>query len=137
MNNYSFTISAISVFTRRKCIRVTEMAFVFVAIFECGRPTFISKKALYTQTVRQECLDGLKLQAEWTIGLTYKPEPKPANRVAIIAGRMRRAGFIKVQEYGYSVSAKLPVDEFDRTIALQVAKENGWNVVGASVEALV
>ena len=65
----NFTTYAVSSFTRRNCIRFTEMAYVIVAVFDSGRPQFISKKALHAFVVRQECLNDGKLQAEWKIGV--------------------------------------------------------------------
>lgn len=138
MNN--FTIVAISDFTDRKCIRFTEMAFVLVAVFDSGRPTFISKKKLYERVVRQECLDGEKLQQEWSIGLTYKPVVREVSTEAItkvIAYRLRRARFEYVAEYGHSVTGRLPKDSIDREIAFQIAKDSGWAIIGDRVEVSV
>ena len=129
MTHSSFTAQAITAFTKRQCIRFTELAYVVVAVFAEGRPQFISKKALYEYTVRQECRNGARLSAEWSVGLTYKPQPCKID-TAVIAKRVERAGFQFVTVYGREVTARLPKDEFDAEVARQIAKENGWTLNG-------
>lgn len=131
----SFTATAITAYTKRQCIRFTELAYVVVAVFTEGRPQFISKKKLYEFTVCQECRNGAKLQAEWEVGLTYRP----AHRINsdVIANRIRRAGFEFVTTYGREVTARLPKDEFDAAVARQIAKENGWDLNGSCLSVAV
>ena len=126
------TATAITAYTGRTCIRYTEMAYVVVAVFSEGRPQFISKRKLYERTVRQEIADGRKLQAEWNIGLTFKPQPRKVD-TAVIAKRVERAGFEFITVYGREVTARLPKDEFAATVARQIAKENGWALNGNSL----
>lgn len=113
------------------------MAFVLVAVFDSGRPTFVSKKKLYQRVVRQECRNGLLLSQEWSIGLTYKVVAQEKVTTKVIASRIRRARFEYVTEYPYSVTAVLPKDECDRQVSIQIAKESGWTLIGDRVEVSV
>lgn len=132
----TFTASAISQFTRRHCIRFTEMAYVIVAVFESGRPMFVSKKALHSYVVRQECRNDGKLQAEWRIGVLAGVAKKESGiSLEVLVKRVRRAGFNLPEIKGNQVIALIPRDEFDRVVALQCAKENGWEIKNGQVFA--
>lgn len=122
----TFTAQVISKYTKRNCIRFTEMAYVLVAVFDCGRPQFVSKRKLYERVVCQECRDGAKLQAEWSIGLTFRPEPRKIDRLAVIEKRVARAGFTNVRRRGNAIVGDVPRSFAD--VALQVAKEQGWRI---------
>ena len=129
----NFTTYAISRFTKRHCIRFTEMAYVIVAVFDSGKPCFISKKRLYCSVVTQECLEGRKLQAEWKIGEFAGTEPKN-NTVSldIIKRRVERAGFEDVAIQGDRVVGTLPSDG---VVAAHIAKTQGWEIAGDQVFA--
>lgn len=127
----NFTTYAVSSFTRRNCIRFTEMAYVIVAVFDSGRPQFISKKELHGHVVRQECRNDGKLQAEWKIGVLAGVAKKESGiSIDVLVKRVRRAGFEAPQVENGKVIGFLPSDEFDARIAKQVAKEEGWIIKG-------
>lgn len=129
----SSTAYQISVLTGRKCIRYTELAFVIVAVFESGRPQFISKKALVNSAFRANIEAGARMTAEWTMPLEDK-RPHIRDRAATIQRRMSRAGLerIVILPNGH-VIGYLPTDEFDREVALRIAKDERWQVEGKKV----
>lgn len=128
----NFTTYAISSFTHRHCVRFTEMAFVVVAIFDAGRPQFISKKKLHEFVCRQECLNGAKLQTEWKIG--QKPQITSAD-LSVIAKRLEKAGFERIEIESDRVVGMVPGNKSDQIIALQIAKESNWRIQGHFVVA--
>lgn len=110
----TFTTYAVSLFTNRHCIRFTEMAYVIVAVFESGRPQFISKKKLHQFVVRRECRNDGKLQAEWKIGvLAGVSKQDDSIPVEVFVKRLRRAGLVGVGIVGSAVYGSLPSDEMD------------------------
>lgn len=132
----NFTTYAVSSFTNRNCIRFTEMAYVIVAVFDSGRPKFISKKELHGHVVRQECRNDGKLQAEWKIGALAGVAKKESGiSMNVLVKRVCRAGFQLPEIKGNQVIALIPRDDFDRVVALQCAKENGWEIKNGQVFA--
>ena len=133
---HNFTTYAISVYTNRHCLRFTELAYVVVAVFDSGRPEFISKRKLHKFTICQECKNDGKLQAEWKIGIltaqSFGQVKKPLS-LKTIERRVRSAGFDFVETKGTQVKGVVPSKAFERTVALQCAKENGWSIVGNHV----
>jgi len=121
------TLHYITKLTGRKAIRFTEMRYVVVAVFESGRPSFVSKAKL-TQLAQQANADdreALALLGEWKI----KGSNPRVNRLQVLEKRIRRAGFVNIAVYpAGEVTAQLPADEFDAVVARQVAKENGWEL---------
>ena len=51
--------------------------------------------------------------------------------------RLKRAGCTNAVIGKCAIKAALPTDEFDRKVAKQCAKENGWEIRGNSVFALL
>lgn len=130
----SFTTYAISSFTNRNCIRFVELPYVIVAVFDQGRACFISKRKLHQFVVRQECRNDGRLQAEWKIGALAEVEKKTsAPSLDVVQKRVRRAGFTAVQIEGDRVVGCLPRDNFDRGVAIQIAKENNWTIQNGQV----
>ena len=131
----TFTAYAVTQFAGRKCVRWTELADVICAVFESGRPQFISKRKLHADAVRRECRNDGRLQAEWKLGKMAQVQTKVSPNLNIVERRVQRAGFESVRTEGNKVMGQLPADKFDARVALQVARENGWAIVGNQVIA--
>lgn len=52
---------------------------------------------------------------------------------AVYLRRVQRAGFENVRIESDKVVGELPSDASDRTVALQIAKEEGWQITGNQV----
>lgn len=123
----SLTLQFITKLTSRNAIRFTEMRYVVVAVFESGRPSFISKAKLtqLAQVADASDREALALLGEWKI----KGQSPRANKLEALEKRICRAGFKMVNVYpAGEITAQLPDDEFDAVVARQIAKENGWKL---------
>lgn len=130
------TKQVIQELTGKRVKRVTEMAYVVVAVFTEGRSRFISKRAIIqrSQSMNADDVVALAVLGEWEINPSQKVADKTQS-LEVLCRRVSRAGFTCVSIKGSKVEGCIPRNEFDRTVARQIAKENGWQIKNGVVIA--
>lgn len=106
------------------------MAWVLVAVFEEGRPRFISKEKLKAFVYFNDINTGIQMEKDWFLG-ENKPKPERLVSVSVLLTRFYDNGFNDAKIRDDKVIASFVDSAYNRS----VVRLNNWKIEGDRVVA--